>query len=307
MLIAVTFALFSFVMLVITLFGYYRFVQPPGVDTRLGEPLLGGRIKNPFRKPDQDAAFALLHKLGGWVPAGKEAATNTQLLTHAGYGSSHALRIYQGLRLVALGVGVLISLAILPVGSPMAMRLLMLMGGCGIGFVIPDFVLKSKATGRKEHLRHSLPDALDLTIISVEAGLGLDQAIQYVATELHEAHPELSEEMRKIGLEMRAGLRRTDALQAFASRTGEEEIGKLVSVLVQNDRFGTSMAESLRTHSQYLRIRQKQEAEEKATKVGVKLVFPIFLFIMPSMMIVAAGPSLLQIFKYMVPMLQQAR
>ena len=107
---------------------------------------------------------------------------------------------------------------------------------------------------RQEILRLSLPDALDLLVVSVEAGLGLDQAIQHVARELQVSHPELSEEMSLVMLEMRAGKRRSDALRNFAERTGEDEIRKLVAILIQNDRFGTSMGESLRTHSDFMRI-----------------------------------------------------
>jgi tight adherence protein C len=185
------------------------------------------------------------------------------------------------------------------------MRILLLIGGAGIGWRIPGFLLKKRVAKRQERLKLSLPDALDLIIVSVEAGLGLDQAIQYVSAELREAHPELCEELQLVGLEMRAGLRRADALRLFAARTGEEEIERLVAILVQNDRFGTSMGESLRAHSQYLRTRRKQDAEERGAKVGVKLVFPIFFFIMPSMMIVAAGPGLLQLFKGLFPMMKQ--
>jgi len=154
-------------------------------------------------------------------------------------------------------------------------------------------------------LRLSLPDALDLLVVSIEAGLGLDQAIQHVARELHASHPQLSEEMTLVTLEMRAGKRRTEALRNFAERTGEAEFRKLVAILIQNDRFGTSMGESLRTHSDFMRTRRRQDAEERAGKVGVKLVFPIFFFILPSMMVVAAGPGILQIFKYLFPMMKQ--
>jgi tight adherence protein C len=114
----------------------------------------------------------------------------------------------------------------------------------------------------------------------------------------------LSEELTLVTLEMRAGKRRADALRHFAERTGEDEIRKLTAILVQNDRFGTSMGESLRAHSDYLRTRRRQEAEERAAKVGVKLVFPIFFFIMPSMVIVTAGPGLLHVFKDLFPMMQ---
>jgi len=153
-------------------------------------------------------------------------------------------------------------------------------------------------------LRMSLPDALDMMVVSVEAGLGLDQALQYVAREIEQNHPELSDEFGLVGLEMRAGKRRSEALRNLADRTGEEELRKLVAILIQTDRFGTSMGESLRTHSDFMRLRRKQEAEERAAKVGVKLVFPIFLFILPSMMIVAVGPAMLRLFQDLFPMMQ---
>src|ERR1019366_7122194 len=157
---------------------------------------------------------------------------------------------------------------------------------------------------RQEILRLSRPGALDLLVVWVEAGLGLDQVIQHVAKELQVSHPQLSEEMMLVTLEMRAGKRRSDALRNFAERTGEDEIRKLVAILIQNDRFGTSMGESLRTHSDFMRVARRQQAEERAGKVGVKLVFPIFFFILPSMLIVAAGPGILQIFKYLFPMMK---
>jgi tight adherence protein C len=169
---------------------------------------------------------------------------------------------------------------------------------------MPKFFLEKRVAKRQEIVRLSLPDALDLLVVSVEAGLGLDQAIQHVARELAVSHPELSEDMALVTLEMRAGKRRSDALRNFAERNGEAEIQKLVAILIQNDRFGTSMGESLRQHSDFLRTRRRQEAEERAGKVGVKLVFPIFFFILPSMLIVAAGPGILQIFKYLFPMMK---
>jgi len=165
--------------------------------------------------------------------------------------------------------------------------------------------LERKAKRRQETLRLSLPDALDLMVVSIEAGLGLDMAMQHVARELATSHPQLSEELSLVTLEMRAGKRRADALRNLAERTGEGELRKLVAILIQSDRFGTSMGESLRTHSDYLRTRRRQEAEERAGKVGVKLVFPIFFFILPSMLIVAAGPGLLQVFKQLFPMMSQ--
>ena len=142
-----------------------------------------------------------------------------------------------------------------------------------------------------------------MLVVSVEAGLGLDQAIQHVGRELALTHKELSEELSLVNLEMRAGKRRVEALRNLAERTGESELQKLVAILVQTDRFGTSIGDSIRSHSEFLRVRRRQEAEERAGKVGVKLVFPIFFFILPAMLVVAAGPGLLQVFKYLFPMM----
>ena len=152
----------------------------------------------------------------------------------------------------------------------------------------------------------ALPDALDLMVVSVEAGLGLDQAIQYVAKELAITHPDVSDEFQLVNLEIRAGKRRVEALRNLADRTGEPELRKLVAILIQTERFGTSIADSLRTHSDFMRVRRRQEAEERANKVGVKLVFPIFFLMLPSMLVVAAGPGLLQVFKYLFPMMRNA-
>jgi tight adherence protein C len=289
----------------ISLFGYRRYVRPARVHVQLGAAVITASTRLQMSNPRENAPVALLNRIGAMLPSGKNDAAMKQSLTMAGYRSEHALRVFYGARLMCIAVAVLLTLALhVGDGNPM-MHLILVVAGAGIGWRVPGFILKKKVAKRQERLKLSLPDALDLIIVSVEAGLGLDQAIQFVAVELHDAHPELCDELQLLGLEMRAGLRRADALRLFAERTGEEEIQRLVAILVQNDRFGTSMADSLRTHSQFLRTRRKQDAEERGAKVGVKLVFPIFIFIMPSMMIVAAGPGLLQVFKYLFPMMKQ--
>jgi tight adherence protein C len=305
MLALITIGLFTALMAGISLFGYRRYVLPAQVHAQLGAPVMTASTVLDAGKPRAHASIAILNRIGAMLPRGRKEAETKQTLIMAGYRSAHAIHGFQGARLVAVALGFFLALVLHLGESNPAMRMLLLVAGAGIGWRIPSFILKKKLAKRQECLKLSLPDALDLTIISVEAGLGLDQAIQYVAVDLREAHPELSEELQLVGLEMRAGMRRADALRMFAVRTGEEEIQRLVSILVQNDRFGTSMGESLRAHSQYLRVRRKQDAEERAAKVGVKLVFPIFFFIMPSMMIVAAGPGLLQVFKYLFPMMRQ--
>jgi tight adherence protein C len=298
-------AFFATLMAGISMFGYRRYVIPARVHAQLGAPVITAGTRLELNSPRAKSSLAILTRIGALLPKGKKDDATKQTLILAGYRSESALAVFYGTRLVAVCFIVLIALLLHLSDSNPVMRVMLLLGGAGIGWRIPGFILKKKVANRQERLKLALPDALDLIVVSVEAGLGLDQAIQYVAVELHEAHTELCDELQLVGLEMRAGLRRADALRMFAERTGEEEIQRLVAILVQNDRFGTSMAESLRTQSQFMRTRRKQDAEERAAKVGVKLVFPIFFFIMPSMMIVAAGPGLLQVFKYLFPMMKQ--
>jgi tight adherence protein C len=228
-------------------------------------------------------------------------------LMAAGYRSASALPIYLGSRILACVGMVLLALIFrnMITSNPILVIVIPVAAGFA-GFFGPSFFLDSLVTKRQERLRFALPDALDLMVVSVEAGLALDQAIQYVGRELAFTHKDLSDEFQLVNLEIRAGTRRMDALRHLTARTGEEELKKLVAILIQTDRFGTSIAEALRTHSDFMRVRRRQEAEERAAKVGVKLVFPIFFLIMPSIMIVAAGPGLLQVFKYLFPMMRHA-
>jgi tight adherence protein C len=164
-----------------------------------------------------------------------------------------------------------------------------------VGVFAPGITLERMMDRRHEILRTALPDALDLLVVCVEAGLGLDQAMRNVGEELRLTHPDLCRELALVNLETRAGVRRADALRHLADRTMEPEIGKLVAILVQTDRFGTSVADSLRTHADFMRVRRRQEAEERAGKISVKLVVVIFLFILPAIVIVTAGPAFLNI------------
>ena len=147
------------------------------------------------------------------------------------------------------------------------------------------------AKRRQKEVQRGLANALDLMVVCVESGLGLDQAILQVAKELEHAHPEISEELAIVNLELKAGKRRAEALRNLADRTAVEDLKKLVAVLIQADRFGTGMAQSLRAHADYMRVQARQIAEEKAAKLGVKLVFPIFFCILPSLFVVYGGPG----------------
>jgi len=240
------------------------------------------------------------------VPVSPEdASLARRQLMAAGFRSDLAVQVYFGLKIV-MCAGLLVAAFLLrnQLTSNAVLRIVLVAGGGALGFFGPNLVVDHLVTRRHEKLRFSLPDALDLMVVCMEAGLGLDQATVNVSRELQITHPEISEEFGLVSLEMRAGKRRSEALKDLASRTGEAELRKLVATLVQADRFGTSIADSLRTHADFMRVRRRQEAEERAAKVGVKLVFPIFFFIMPAMLVVAAGPGLLMLFKNLFPMMQ---
>jgi tight adherence protein C len=223
----------------------------------------------------------------------------------SGRRSDVALRVYFGLKIV-LGVGLLVGAFFLKdlITPNPVLRIVVLVAGGALGFFAPNLVVDYLVGRRQEKIRLSLPDALDLLVVCMEAGLGLDQAMVNVGRELEITHPEICDEFNLVSLEMRAGKRRIEALKNLATRAGEPELRKLVATLVQADRFGASIADSLRTHSDFMRVRRRQEAEERAAKVGVKLVFPIFFFILPSMLVVAAGPGLLQLFKNLFPLMR---
>ena len=161
----------------------------------------------------------------------------------------------------------------------------------GLGFLAPDFWLGRRISKRQAKIRRGLPDVLDLLVICIEAGLGLDQATARTAEELQKAHPEISDEINVVVLEQRAGRPRADAWKHFAERTDVDSVRNLVSVLVQSEQFGTSIAKTLRVHSDTLRTQRRQKVEEAAAKTTVKLVFPLVLFIFPSLFLVALGPA----------------
>ncbi|MBZ5584467.1 MAG: type II secretion system F family protein [Acidobacteriia bacterium] len=307
------FSICAFLMLLVILSwgGYRVFYKPGRFLKQLGSPVITGAAQRPvlgeMSEPESSTVVTLLKQLGSKIPSSEaEVATLRTELMRAGFRAESAVPVFYGLRIVATMAMLLVSLIMQPKMPPNpALRMAVLLFGCATGWILPRFFLEKKIAKRQEILRLSLPDMLDMLVVSVEAGLGLDQAMHHVSHELQMSHPQLSEELAMVMFEMRAGKRRAEALRNLAERTGESEIRKLVAILVQNDRFGTSMGESLRTHSDFLRSKRRQEAEERAGKVGVKLVFPIFFFILPSMLIVAAGPGILQIFKYLFPMMKQ--
>jgi tight adherence protein C len=166
-----------------------------------------------------------------------------------------------------------------------------------VGYALPGFYVDGKRRQRQKAIQNGLPDALDLLTVCVEAGSGLDQAISKASDELEIAHPELAHELKLVTTEVRAGKPRLDAFKNFAQRTGVEDVRSLVAMLTQTDRFGTSISQALRTHSETSRTKRRQRAEERAGKVGVKLVFPLALCLFPALYIVCFGPAAIRIYR----------
>lgn len=225
-----------------------------------------------------------------------EVSRTRSWLIQAGYREARHLTIYNGTRVFAAFVGFMTVIAISGFSS-----LSLLVGVTAFGFFIPRFVLKRMIRERQQRIRLGLPDALDLTVICVEAGLALDQAMLRVGEDLRYAHPELSSEFHLVNLEMRAGKPRTEALHNLVERTGVDDIRALVGTLVQTDRFGTSVAQALRVHSDSLRTERRQRAEEQAAKTTIKMVIPLVLFILPSIIFVTLGPAVIQLIRTLMP------
>jgi tight adherence protein C len=173
-----------------------------------------------------------------------------------------------------------------------------------LGYYLPNFVLGRIIARRQREIFENFPDAIDLTTVCVEAGLGLDAAMVRVADEIQVTSPTLAEELHLVTLELRAGSPKEKALRNLALRTGVEEVDALVAMLIQADRFGTSIADSLRVHADSLRTKRRQRAEEAAAKIAVKLLFPLIFCIFPSMLLVLMGPSMLRIFRMLLPTMQ---
>jgi tight adherence protein C len=271
------------------------------IERRLGE--VGGAM--PAMQESEggfDRVVDTLKKIGNKVPRSpSEMGKLQQRLVTAGYRSNEAVPVFLGIR---IGFALLLFALF---GSPIAIRpnFFMALAACGLGYVLPGIVLARRAKSRQHRIRLGLPDALDLLVVSVEAGLGLDQAIQRVSDELAFAHPDLADEMRLINLELRAGKARSEALKNFGERTQVDDVISLVAMLVQTDKFGTSVAQSLRVHSETSRTKRRQRAEEAAAKTGVKMVFPLVFCIFPAIWIVTIGPAAIKFVQVLLPMNQR--
>jgi tight adherence protein C len=219
-----------------------------------------------------------------------EVSVTQQRLIRAGYRKDTAVNLFYGAKvLVPLTLCLLVFVSGLARSNAFFVYALAL----GLGFLAPDFWLGRRITIRQKRIRLGLPDVLDLMVICIEAGLSMDQATARTAEELRTAQPAISDELGIVVLEQRAGRARSDAWKQFAERTGVDSVRNLVSVLVQSEQLGTSVAKTLRVHSDTLRIQRRQRVEEQAAKTTIKLVFPLVLFIFPSLFLVTLGPALI--------------
>src|ERR1700676_1491758 len=247
----------------------------------------------------------LMKRLGAIVPVSpKDVTVMQRRLIRAGLRKENALKVLYGFKLV---LGVLFPLGAFTLATNMQFetgnRVIAVLIGLVAGFFGPNEFVRMAAKRRQKQIQRGLANALDLMVVCVESGLGLDQAIMQVAKELEKAHPEITEELAIVNLELKAGKRRAEALRNLADRTAVDDLKKLVAVLIQADRFGTGVAQSLRAHSDYMRVQARQIAEEKAAKLGVKLVFPIFFCILPSLFVVTVGPVVMRIIRELLPMM----
>jgi tight adherence protein C len=271
------------------------------VERRLAE--IGGTSLAPAEAPAYDQLIVdALKRMGRAAPKSPgEMGKLQRRLVVAGYRGTEALIAFLGIRVVVA------ALLFAVFATPLIFRpnLLVALPAAALGYLLPNIFLGRMARRRQHRIRLSLPDALDLLVVSVEAGLGLDQAIQRVSEELSFAHSDLCDELRLINFELRAGKPRTEALHNLGDRTGVDDLISLVAMLVQTDKFGTSVAQSLRVHSETLRTKRRQRAEEAAAKTGVKMVFPLVFCIFPAIWVVTLGPAVIKFIQVLMPMAEQ--
>lgn len=297
MLIVIAVVVFLLILSAIGAFGYHVYVKPSRMLDQLtfSKDNYSSSVEQKKRNSSEIIA-QILTPIGALLPMSpQDAAVARRELVAAGIRNESAVQVFFGSKLLLAAVLLSVALMFRPQIVNPILKIVAPIAGAGIGFSLPSFFLSRRIERRHTEIRLSLPDVLDLLVICTEAGCGMDQALVNVSRELKSSHPAVSEELGIVNMEIMAGTTRSEALRSFGRRVGEDEIKKLVAMLIQTDRFGTSVAEALRTQSDYLRIRRRQEAEERAGKVGVKLVFPIFFFCLPSLLVVTAGSGILQL------------
>ncbi len=309
---ALLIAIMVFGMTLLTLVGIFSFVRSRHVTQEWGDRIRGKSRKAEATEADKGLAYLsgmflkLLEKLGQANKPKSQADTSQirKKLVTAGYRGPRATVIFLGSKIF---LGVLFGTVFFLFGSNFtkgmtANTYTVLMVGTGLtGFYAPQLWLGFAISRRKEKLVNGFPDALDLMVVCVEAGLGLEQAIARVGDEIRMGHKDLGDEFEILSLELRAGFAREQALRNLSERTDLEEIRSLIALLIQTDRFGTSIGQALRVHSDSMRMSRRLRAEELAAKLPVKLMLPLIVFIFPSLMVVIIGPGAIKLIRDFLP------
>jgi len=298
-----TAAVFLLVMICAALVGLKVWVRPQEAIDRVAG-LAPAREEEVAKHPSL-VFHDLVAKLGNLMPVNpRDANVIQRKMIRAGIRNPKAMKYFYGSKVL---FGVLLPAVMLAAvansEAESSNKIMAVLASVAAGFFAPNEYLNLRSKKRTKEIRRGLPNALDLLVVCVESGLGLDQAVIQVAKDLDQAHPEISEEFAMVNYELKAGKRRVDALRNLGERSNVDDLKKLVAVLIQADRFGTGVAQSLRSHAEYMRVQARQTAEEKAAKLGVKLVFPIFFCILPSLFIVTVGPMAVRIVREVLPMM----
>lgn len=294
--------------------GVMLLMTPNPVRQRLRE-LLGGELEIP-KAPPQGQWIERIVKAASPIArlrlpeTGWESSALRIRFMNAGFRSKTAPTLFFAAKIVfSVGLPLLLFLYVTLSGAsvkPQLVFLLMLLLG-GLGYYVPNVVLSHLVDSRKREIFENFPDALDLLTVCVEAGLGLDAALQRVADEMRLKSAPLAEELTLVTLELRAGNSKEKALRNLALRTGVDDVDTLVAMLIQAERFGTSIADSLRVHADTLRTKRRLRAEEAAAKIALKLLFPLIFCIFPTMLLVLLGPGFIQIYRILLPTMAAGR
>ena len=298
----------TFVCISLGLLGVYWLIyRPQSAATERLQRLGGGKEGGPTQTtqsvvlPDESPAADLAQRLAQPLnkllpPSATEARKLQKQLMHAGYRSAEAPIIYRGIQLATMaGLPLMVAGVCALMARPLGSALIYIILAFVAGFILPRFFLARITKNRQRDLRWGLADALDLMVISVEAGLGLNAAMMKVASELKDVHNAIAVEFELANLEIRVGRERDEALRNLAERTGVDDLRSLVAMLIQTDKFGTSIAKGLRVFSDSLRTKRRQRAEQEAQKAAVKLLFPLSCFLFPTLFIAILGPAALNL------------
>src|SRR6266446_10437127 len=287
--------LFFTIALAVFSFGAAAYAPSSVLGSRLRA--LGWQKAEPQEKPAfKERLEQALDPLSRALPLSPSEVSRTRAwLIQAGYRDARHLTMYVGSRVLLALIGLIAVIAATGFDS-----VILMVSVTAFCFFLPRFVLKRMIRDRQRRITLALPDALDLTVICVEVGLALDQALMRVGEDLRHAHPDLSDEFHLVNLEMRAGKPRAEALRNLVDRTGVDDVRALLTTLIQTDRFGTGVSQALRLHSDSLRTARRQRAEEQAAKTTIKMVPPLVLFILVPFLAVTVGPALIQAYRSLV-------